>query len=89
VSANFQQPLTAKAKRGAESLTEAPCNSNDNTVGQKSKGEKPMSANEYINLIQAADSIEALERIVDIAANDDTITNAEYEFIYQTAVASV
>lgn len=48
-----------------------------------------MSANEYINLIQAADSIEALERIVDIAANDDTITNAEYEFIYQTAVASV
>lgn len=48
-----------------------------------------MCASEYINLIAAADSIDTLRYIVSFAANDDSISNAEYELIYQTAEAAI
>lgn len=48
-----------------------------------------MSMSDYITLIEVAYDIEALNKIVEMAANDDGITNDEYELIYQTAVASV
>lgn len=37
----------------------------------------------------AADSIDTLRYIVSFAANDDSISNSEYEFIYQTAEAAI
>lgn len=48
-----------------------------------------MCISEYIYLIAAADSIDALRYIMSFAANDDSISNAEYEFIYQTAEAAI
>lgn len=48
-----------------------------------------MRVSEYINLIAAADSNDTLRYIVSFAANDDSISNAEYEFIYQTAGAAI
>ena len=48
-----------------------------------------MCLREYINLIAAADSIGTLRYIVSFAANDDSISNAEFEFIYQTAEAAI
>ena len=48
-----------------------------------------MCVSEYINLIEAADSIDTIRYLVSFAANDDSISNAEYEFIYQTAEAAI
>lgn len=48
-----------------------------------------MCVSEYINLIAAADSIDTLRYIVSLSANDDSISNAEYEFIYQMAEATI
>lgn len=48
-----------------------------------------MCISEYIYLIAAADSNDTLRYIVSFAANDDSISNAEYEFIYQTAEAAI
>lgn len=43
----------------------------------------------YHNRIQSADSLDALNQIVEDAANDDSITNDEYEKIYATALERV
>jgi hypothetical protein len=48
-----------------------------------------MCVSVYINLIASADSNDTLRYIVSFAANDDSISNAEYEFIYQTAEAAI
>lgn len=44
---------------------------------------------EYIKRIAEADSITALNEIVEDAANDETITNTEYEAVYNAALEAI
>ena len=44
---------------------------------------------EYIRRIAEADSIAALNDIVEEAANDETITNAEYQEVYNAALEAI
>lgn len=45
-----------------------------------------MSVYDYICKLQAADSLEELNQVVEEAANDDYLTNEEYERVYKTAL---
>lgn len=44
---------------------------------------------EYIKSIAEADSITALNDIVEEAANDETITNTEYQEVYSAALEAI
>lgn len=46
-----------------------------------------MNVYDYIRLLQSTDSLKELEEIVTVAADDDSLSNEEYERIYRTALA--
>jgi len=43
----------------------------------------------YLVQLAGADSLDALNTIIEIAADDDTLTNAEYALIYNAALDAV
>ena len=48
-----------------------------------------MSMEFYLAAVLAADSVEALNRVIEEAAYDETLTNREYETIYSAAYEKV
>ena len=45
-----------------------------------------MKVNEYVDWIAVASSLDELERIIEEAAADDSLTNAEYTALYDRAL---
>lgn len=43
----------------------------------------------YLVQLAGVDSLEALNAIIELAANDDALTNAEYTLIYNAALGAV
>lgn len=42
----------------------------------------------YLDLIQSAEDLDALNRIIEQAADDDGLTNAEYCQVYEAAITA-
>lgn len=86
--------FTSASSGGKFYATPGKSKAHDNAIAREKERQSAASNNggsatdKYLKRIQSADSLDDLDTIIEEAANDDTLSNKEYEALYARALST-